>query len=388
MAKRRGSCPASTTRSTARKTPGCVVGGQRVDGLVEQGVVGDPEQADGGLVGDALRPGAGEQLVEDRQRVAHRAAARADDEREHGRLDVDALGRAGLLEQAAQRRRRDEPERVVVGARPDRRQHLVGLRRREDEDEELRRLLDHLQQGVEALRGDHVRLVDDVDLVAAVHRREERALPQVAGVVDTTVAGGVDLDDVERAGAVGRQRDAGPADAARGGGGALLAVQRAGQDPRRRRLPAAARAAEEVGVVDPAAVDGVDQRRGDVLLPDHLGEGRRAVLPVQSEGHAARLRAPTDAPALKSRPGASRAERRRQYGAPRHRSRNRPPTSVLDSRAAATACRRAAASRVTADSSRSWRSAWLPWSPRSSSSRRRAATSRRPPRTTPSARPP
>src|SRR4051794_18621263 len=66
----------------------------------------------------------------------------------------------------------------------------------------------------------------------------------------------------------------------------LLAVQRAGEDPRRGRLAAAARPAEQVGVVDPAAVDGVDQRGGDVLLPDHLGEGRRAVLPVERQSHA------------------------------------------------------------------------------------------------------
>jgi RNA polymerase sigma-70 factor (sigma-E family) len=54
------------------------------------------------------------------------------------------------------------------------------------------------------------------------------------------------------------------------------------------------RAAEEVGVVDPAGLDRVDQRRGDVLLPDHLGEGRRAVLAVERQCHAARLLAGDD----------------------------------------------------------------------------------------------
>ena len=63
----------------------------------------------------------------------------------------------------------------------------------------LGRLLDQLEQGVEALRGDHVRLVDDVDLVAAADRCEERPLAQVAGVVDAAVAGRVDLDHVDRA---------------------------------------------------------------------------------------------------------------------------------------------------------------------------------------------
>ena len=76
-------------------------------------------------------------------------------------------------------------------------QHLVRLGGGEDEDQEVRRLLDQLEQGVEALRGDHVRLVDDVDLVAVADRREERPLAQVTGVVDAAVAGRVDLDDVD-----------------------------------------------------------------------------------------------------------------------------------------------------------------------------------------------
>ena len=83
--------------------------------------------------------------------------------------------------------------------------HLLGLGRREDELHVLRRLLDQLEQGVEALRRDHVRLVDDVDLVARRRRREERPLAQVAGVVDATVAGRVDLDDVDAARAAARE---------------------------------------------------------------------------------------------------------------------------------------------------------------------------------------
>ena len=80
-----------------------------------------------------------------------------------------------------------------------------------------------------------------------------------------------------------RQRDAGVAHAARVRGRALLAVQRAGQDPRAGRLAAAARAAEQVGVVDPAVAQRLSQRFGDVLLADDLGEGRRAVLAVERQ---------------------------------------------------------------------------------------------------------
>jgi hypothetical protein len=60
-----------------------------------------------------------------------------------------------------------------------------------------------------------VRLVDHVDLEAARRGGEEGALAQVASVVNTAVGGRVDLDDVDRAGAVGSQRDAGVALATR-----------------------------------------------------------------------------------------------------------------------------------------------------------------------------
>ena len=170
-----------------------------------------------------------------------------------------------------------------MGPRPDGADHLVGLGRGEHELDVRRRLLDELQQGVEALRGDHVRLVDDVDLVAAGHRREERSLAQVASIVDAAVAGGVDLDHVDAAGTAAGQVAARQALPARLGPRAELAVQRAGEDAGRGRLAAAARTGEQVGVVDPVVGQGPLQRLGDVLLPDHVGEGVRPVAAVEGE---------------------------------------------------------------------------------------------------------
>ena len=89
----------------------------------------------------------------------------------------------------------------------------------------LRWLLDDLEQSVEAGRGDHVRLVDDEDPVAALSRGVEGAVAQFAGVVDTAVTGGVEFDDVDRSAAAGSQRHARVAFAARCRGGALRAVQ-------------------------------------------------------------------------------------------------------------------------------------------------------------------
>ena len=86
-----------------------------------------------------------------------------------------------------------------------------------------------------------------------------------------------------RARAAARQLDARLALAARRRRRALLAVERAGQDPGARGLAAAARAGEQVGVVHPVVVQRLRQRRGDVVLPDHLGERLRAVAPVQGQ---------------------------------------------------------------------------------------------------------
>ena len=261
-----------------------VTGGERVDDVVEQALGGVAEQPGRECVGDALGPGAAHELVEHGEGVAGRAAAGADHERQRGRLDGDAFLLAELGEVGRQQPRRDQPERVVVGARADRRQHLVGLGGGEDEPQMRRRLLDELEQGVEALRGDHVGLVDDVDLVFAADGREERLLAQVTRVVDAAVRRRVDLDDVDRARPAAGQVVAGVALAARVGDRRLLAVERARQDARLGGLAAAARAGEEVGVVDAVGGQRGPQRLGHVVLADDLREGLGPVAPVQREG--------------------------------------------------------------------------------------------------------
>ena len=216
----------------------------------------------------------------------------------------DVLLRADPLQQPPHGARREQPERVVMGAGADGGQHLVRFGGREHEDEVLGWLLDGLEQRIEALRRDHVRLVDDEHPVARLGRRIGRAVAQVAGVVDAAVAGGVEFDHVEVARPTRRQRHTRHTLAARSRRRTLDAVQRAGQDARRRRLAASARPGEEIGVVDPARVERGRQRFGDVLLPHHLGERRRSIFPVQS--HGPRVPADTDRPGVGGRRGPGR----------------------------------------------------------------------------------
>ena len=271
-----------------------VTSGERVDGGVQQLAVGEPEQRRRTLVGEALVAAPGDELVEDRQRVTDRAATGPGHEPQDARSHGDLLLPAEVLHVGRQAGRRDQPERVVVGPRPDGPDDLLRLGRREDELHVLRRLLDDLQQGVEALRAHHVRLVDDVDLVAALRRPVGGAFAQVTGVVDAAVGGRVDLDDVDRARPAPGERHARVAHPAGVRGRPLLAVEAAGEDPRAGRLAAAARAAEEVGVAHPTGAQSLHERLGDVLLADDVAERLRPVAAVQRGGHPRTLVAPED----------------------------------------------------------------------------------------------
>ena len=276
-------------------TEGCgtVTTREGVDGLVEQRGIRVPEQRHRCLVGDLAVDRAGHQLIEHREGVSHRAAARTHDEGQdtlsHADVFLGAQGRQIRAEDV----RRDQAERVVVGARADRADDALGFRRREDELDVLGRLLDELEQRVEALVRDHVGLVDDEDLVAVAHRREGGALAQVTRVIDAAVRGRVDLDDVERTGAAGGQLAAGFALTARGIRGTLRTVQTARQDARGRCLAASARPREQVRVRDAIRAQRRLERLRHVLLPDHLVEGVGAIPAIQCCGHPPSLVGPT-----------------------------------------------------------------------------------------------
>ena len=233
------------------------------------------------------------ELVERRDGVAERAARAAGDQCERlvGRLDPLAVGDAAQQSDELGQARAREDEGLA--ARAHRVEHLVQVGGAEDEDEVRRRLLDQLQQRVEGGRGELVRLVEDVDLVAALGRLEDHALADLADVVDPALRGRVHLDHVERAAV--RDRLACVTGLVGGRGRPLRAVERLREDAREARLAGAARAGEEVGLAHLVVLDRVPQRADDRLLPDHLVEVLRAVFPVE-RGHERRLhcRCPRD----------------------------------------------------------------------------------------------
>ena len=201
------------------------------------------EQLEDALDRDRAARGGGE-LVERRDGVAEASAGAPRYERERRVGRVDLLGVGDLAQELRQLGQPRPREHERLAARADGREHLREVGGAEDEDEVGRRLLDQLEERVEGGVRELVRLVEDVDLVAALRRLEDDVVPDLADVVDPALARGVHLDHVERR--PGRDRDAGVARAVGRDGRAVRAVERLGEDAGDRRLAGSARPGEEV----------------------------------------------------------------------------------------------------------------------------------------------
>ena len=247
-------------------------------------------------------------------------------------------------EQAGDLLDREQRELEVLGARPDRRQHLLRVRGREHEHDVTGRLLERLQQRVRRRVAEHVHLVDQVHLdLRGRADAEADPLDEVADRVDAVVRRGVHLDEVV-------ERPPGDRDAvlARAAGLAVgaevEAVERLGQDAAGRRLARAARPGEEVRVADAALAHRVAQRGGDVLLADELVEALRSVLAVQGlKRHRSTLASRHPSPGRRSDPSpflrqmsrTRRPERRKFAGTTRSRAGRSDPEKQQADRAPA-----------------------------------------------------
>ena len=220
---------------------------------------------------DALLGGR-DQAFEDAQAVTHRTVGHAGHAGDRDVVGGDRLGLEHRPQVVGDPRDRDRPEVEPLAAALDRRKHLVRLGRAQDELHVRRRLLHGLQQRIERRRGEHVDLVDDVDLVRRPRRQHAGVGDQVPGILHAVVARAVDLDDVE----VLSTQDRGLLGIVAGRG-----VQRPGEDPGHRRLPDAAGAAEEVGVGGPVLLDRPLEGVGDRLLSHDLAEGPGSIASSQ-----------------------------------------------------------------------------------------------------------
>jgi len=217
--------------------------------------------------------------VQERQRIAHGALGRTGDFLQ-GLLAggaSDALQH--LFEPGDDGLHGDPMEVEALAAGEDGGGQFLGLGGGQDEYRVARRLLQGLEQGVERTGGEHVHLVDDVDLVFGQRRRILDLVPQLADLVHAVVAGGVDLQHVHAVFLLQGLADfAFAAGIARPG---IQTVDRPGEHLGRSGLTGAAGAAEEVGVGDAPGFHLPHQRAHHRVLIAYTRKGIRTPCPVQ-----------------------------------------------------------------------------------------------------------
>src|SRR3984885_14114226 len=233
---------------------------------------------------DALFAAMRDALVEQRQRVAHRAFGDANDQRQRLRLGDDAFSGANLAQMGDHWPRLDAPQIEANAARAHRDRHLVDFGGRKQKLDVLGRLFEGLQETVEGLLREHVHFVDDIDLGARRNRAIARVLDDLAHVVDAGMGSRVHLDDVDMA----RLHDRLTVDAKLGHVDTRLVdlagqgiVERAGENAGRRRLADAAHAGQDIGLMDAARGEGIGERAHHRLLADEVLEANRPVFSRQ-----------------------------------------------------------------------------------------------------------
>ena len=143
---------------------------------------------------------------------------------------------------------------------------FVRIGGRQNEFNVFGRLFQRFQHRVERAFGEHMHFVDDIDFVFAGGGGVLGVFQHFADVVDASVAGGVDFEQIDKAALV--DGGAGWALAAGFAVAGGFAVEAFGEDAGDGGFAHAARAGEQIGVVQAAFAQGVLQGFDNVLLPD------------------------------------------------------------------------------------------------------------------------
>ncbi len=144
-----------------------IAGDDRLERFKQLLGIGDAEHRQHVLRSDRLLAGVRDELLERAERVAEAARRVTSDQRDGSGFDRDLLLGGDAREHPRHLLDRRAAEVKPVAAIDDRRQHFLGFSRGEHEDRPRRRLLQGLQERVPGLLREHVRLVEDVDLVTA-----------------------------------------------------------------------------------------------------------------------------------------------------------------------------------------------------------------------------
>ena len=246
--------------------------------------IGEPEHLPH-RVGAHHASGVGDRLIEQRQRIAHRAFGGARDQPERLGLDLDAFLGGDIAEVLHQHVGIDAAQIESLAARQHRHRHLADFGGREHEFGVLGRLLQRLQKGVEGRIRQHVHFVDDVDLVARAGRGIAHAIVDLTDVIDAGVRGGVHLQHIHVPAfhdrltmhAEHRHVDGRPFHRAIG----QFVVERTRQNARSGGLADAAHAGQHPGLRNPPSLERIGQRPHHGVLADQMVEAAGAIFAGQ-----------------------------------------------------------------------------------------------------------
>ena len=95
-------------------------------------------------------------------------------------------------------RYRDAREIINLATRQNRRQHLMFLRRCQNEQSMVWRLLQRLQESIEGGGTQHVHLINNKNLVFSDRRRDAHLVNQRADIIDRVIRSRIQLVDIVR----------------------------------------------------------------------------------------------------------------------------------------------------------------------------------------------
>src|SRR6266850_5534900 len=204
---------------------------------------------------DDLAAAKADQLVQSALRVAHPAVGAPGDGMKSCVVDFDLLQFGDLAKMLNDERHRNATQIKALATRKDGGKHLFRLGGGKHELYMSRGLFQRLEKRIEGFFGEHVNFVNDVDLKPRTGRRVFGGFAQLTDFIDTAIARAVDFENIERtsfgdflaARVVVVEIDF----------GAAGAIEAFGEDARDGGLARAARPAKQIGMGDPALLDGV-----------------------------------------------------------------------------------------------------------------------------------
>ena len=228
------------------------------------------------------------QLVERRDRIAKRAARVPRNQPQRVIVGLDALSVTNPPQRLEQLVGRRAQERKRLAATTHRVGQAVRLGRAENEDHVRRRLLQRLQERVGRVGRQRMGLVEDVDAIATQHGLLIDAIANIADVIDATIRGCIELEDVERSAISNRETRLALETRRRRRTLRVLAIKRLAEDLRERRLARATRPRKQVGMPHTVVINRIRQRLDNVALTHNMGKIQRAITTIK-RGHGVSL---------------------------------------------------------------------------------------------------